>query len=98
MSDQFKVGEIAIVQNANPGPYAFLNGTECEVMLVRDEPYLMGGIDHKYVILCVDGDKYNAAQLHLRRKRPPQKFEGEMRIMRLFNQAPAKTLAEEVPA
>ncbi|MFC7515069.1 hypothetical protein ACFQUU_08640 [Herbaspirillum sp. GCM10030257] len=95
MNETFEVGEIAIVQHAATGPCEHLNGTECEVIEVWGRPFRINGITYKYLIRCVDGDLYNAASYHLRKKRPPQQFEGELRIMRMFNSSPVERTSME---
>lgn len=88
MSEQFSVGEIAIVQNAHP-IVAHLNGTECEVLEVFSPPLIdEAGNEVNYIVLAEDGNKYGAGRHHLRKKRPPTEYTGELRIMELFTKPP----------
>ncbi|RJF99043.1 hypothetical protein [Noviherbaspirillum saxi] len=86
MSGQFKVGEIAIVQNVE----CELNGTECEVIEVYEPSFELDGIEYAYAVLCIDGKTYSAAQKNLRKKNPPAQFDGELRIMQLFEVTPIR--------
>lgn len=81
---QFKVGEIAIVQNSC---FPFLNGTECEVLEIGLSFFIFG-MECNYRIKCIDGNEYWAGAIHLRRKRPPQSDTGELRILELFKRPP----------
>jgi hypothetical protein len=92
MSDSFKVGEIAIIQNA---ALTHLNEMECEVVCVYSPPLRWGGIEAHYSIRAANGEEYAAARYHLRKKHPPQQYTGELRIRELFCQSPVEQL---VPA
>jgi hypothetical protein len=92
VSDTFKVGEIAIIQNA---ALAYLNEMECEVIAVYSPPLRWGRLEAHYSIRAANGEVYAAARYHLRKKRPPQQHSGELRIRELFDQSPVEQL---VPA
>lgn len=68
MTQTFKVGEVAILQNCGP-LHAHLNGTECEITAL--ESGVIFGEPYSYVVMTADGEKY-AKPHQLRKKRPPQ--------------------------
>lgn len=94
MSEQFSIGEIAVIQN-QVGEASILNGAEC---IVRSpwqwhRCYTSGtGEDcdvYGYevdVIGQFDGAVFRLSEL--RKKRPPQSDTGETRIRELFDKPP----------
>lgn len=73
MNGQFKVGEIAILQNL-VGDTACYNGTECEItepLQRRTVPFFRIEVD-VYTIRNCDGEKVYVLEKFLRKKRPPQ--------------------------
>lgn len=90
MSEQFKVGEIAILQNL-VGNSAIYNGVEVEILGPLALVKLAAGDAMAYRISlphpnpCAD---YHAQHIHLRRRKPPTVYTGEIRIRELFDLVP----------
>lgn len=88
MSDTFKIGEVAILQNCEY--YPELNGVEVTIMstLGKRATTNMGVITAHLTDLMHDGVYISAQPYKLRKKRPPQNDTGEIRIRELFNVTP----------
>ena len=77
MSEQFKVGEIAILQNLPPQAARY-SGTECQILLEEREyqmPSPIPGIRMitiAYTIRDCDGNVRLCDRSRLRKKKPPQ--------------------------
>lgn len=86
----FKVGEIAIFQNAIV--YAQYNGVECEITqgLHSFRDGRTGEVWQGYSVRFADGFEGAAQPRQLRKKQPPQSYTGELRIIELFNAQPVK--------
>jgi hypothetical protein len=99
VSDTFKVGEIAILQNGSV--YIELNETECEIIgglemrKGRDPVTFQSTAGEMYLIRAVNNKVLNVYPRNLRKKRPPQQYSGELRIRELFDQS---TVEQLVPA
>lgn len=79
MNYLFTVGEVAIIQNAKES-CKHLNGTECRIESHINIEFC--GLKHLYFVSCVDGKERAAANIHLRKKKPP--FKGEQIIRDMF--------------
>lgn len=98
MSEQFEVGEAAIIVN-QVDSYAYLNGVECIVtgefrLRERADGTTGGRVFRNSYLIEADGQEFNALPIDLRKKRPPQQYSGELRIRELFDAAPVKQPAE----
>lgn len=94
MSEQFKAGEIATVKNDpsfTPDHLWVYEGEDVEIIggvgvhMTDDFKFMYG-----YVVLARDGCEYLCHPHELRKKRGPQQYSGELRIMELFRQSPVK--------
>lgn len=91
MTEQFTVGTICEYQNLT-GPYAHVNGMECEVIAPLEERYAVDakgrfGYGPMYIVREAMGDWAIEAR-YLRRKPPKATDTGEMRIKELFDKSP----------
>jgi hypothetical protein len=97
MSEQFKVGEICIVQNATHNSEKY-NGTECVV--VSGWELRVASIGKEYLMCLVrlcDGKELYACDFHLRRKPPKQGLTewANAKVKQLLSMQPIK---EQEPA
>lgn len=74
MTGQFKVGEIAILQNLVGEGATCYNGTECEVIAPLEARRMMifPIVVECYVVRDCDGNFRYAMPMMLRKKQPPQ--------------------------
>jgi hypothetical protein len=86
----FKVGEIAIFQNARFYPQ--YSGMECEITqrLHSFRAEQTGEVRQGYSVRFADGFEGVAQPHQLRKKHPPKSYTGELRIIELFNVQPVK--------